>query len=166
MKILSIRLDFFFFTSKSCDCFWDVNLWTCSFIIIFFFLLAIAACVTVMMSWHYAWGLACEPADIPCHLGTPSLLARPFVPLHPEFHSITQRYNTTLPCHSGHSTSARKDSLHTLYIMHTVFSTYTYATINYCQDKLLLKFSLENHENHENNWPYCKEHTNYGMMLF
>lgn len=41
--------------------------------------------------------------DQPCRPGSPSLLVRPFVPLRPEFHSITQRYNTTLACHGAHT---------------------------------------------------------------
>lgn len=49
--------------------------------------------------------------DQPCRPCSPSLLVRPFVPLHPECHSITQRYNTTLACHSAHTDS--QDSLRT-----------------------------------------------------
>lgn len=61
------------------------------------------------MNLCFASNDACVTADIPYRLGTPCLLGRPFVPLHPEFHSITLRYNTTLPCHNDHNTSADKE---------------------------------------------------------
>lgn len=38
-------------------------------------------------------GLSVSEVDQPCRPGSPSLQVRPFVPLHPEFHSITQSYH-------------------------------------------------------------------------
>lgn len=51
---------------------------------------------------------------LPYPPGTPSLLARPFVRFHPRFHSIKQRYNTTLHCRNDLKKPQTKER-HTLY---------------------------------------------------